>query len=67
MNILEILNITKGTLINKINLNLNINKFKINSKEINKGDCYIALIGNTDGHKYIENAIKNGASLIIVS
>ena len=67
MNILEILNITKGTLINKLNLNLNINKFKINSKEINKGDCYIALIGNTDGHKYIKNAIKNGASLIIVS
>lgn len=67
MNILEILNITKGTLINKINLNLNINRFKINSKEINKGDCYIALIGNTDGHKYIKNAIKNGASLIIVS
>ena len=67
MNILEILNITKGNLINKINLNLNINRFKINSKEINKGDCYIALIGNTDGHKYIENAIKNGASLIIVS
>ena len=67
MNILEILNITKGTLINKINLNLNINRFKINSREINKGDCYIALIGNTDGHKYIENAIKNGASLIIVS
>ena len=67
MNILEILSITKGTLINKINLNLNINKFKINSKEIKKGDCYIALIGNTDGHKYIKNAIKNGASLIIVS
>lgn len=67
MNILEILNITKGSLINKINLNLNINKFKINSKDINKGDCYIALIGNTDGHKYIKNAIKNGASLIIVS
>ena len=67
MNILEILNITKGTLINKLNLNLNINKIKINSKEINKGDCYIALIGNTDGHKYIKNAIKNGASLIIVS
>ena len=67
MNIIDILNITKGTLINKINLNVNIGKFKINSKEINKGDCYIALIGNTDGHKYIKEAIKNGASLIIVS
>ena len=67
MNILEILEITKGKLINKIDLNLNINKFKINSKEITKGDCYIALIGNHDGHKYIKNAIENGASLIIVS
>lgn len=67
MNIIDILNVTKGSLINKINLNLTINKFKINSKEINKGDCYIALIGNTDGHKYIKEAIKNGASLIIVS
>ncbi len=67
MNILEILNITKGTLINKINLNLKINKFKINSKEIKKGDCYIALINKKDGHQYINDAIKNGASLIIVS
>lgn len=67
MNILEILSATKGILINKINLNLNINKFKINSQEVTKGDCYIALIGNTDGHQYIKNAIENGASLIIVS
>lgn len=67
MNIIDILKITKGTLINKIDLNLNVDKFKINSKEIQQGDCYIALIGNTDGHKYIKQAIKNGASLIIVS
>lgn len=67
MNILEILKITKGTLINKINLNLKINKFKINSKEIKKGDCYIAIINTKDGHEYIKDAIKNGASLIIVS
>lgn len=67
MHILEILNITKGTLINKINLNVNINTFKINSKEIKNGDCYIALIGSKDGHQYIKEAIKNGASLIIVS
>ena len=51
MNILDILNITNGTLINKINLNIKINKFKINSKEIHKGDCYIALTLSKDGHK----------------
>lgn len=66
MHILDILKITKGTLINKINLNTKINKFKINSKEIKQNDCYIALIGQKDGHKYIKEAIKNGASLIIV-
>ena len=65
MNILEILNITKGSLINKINLNLKINNFKINSQEIKKGDCFIAL--NQNSHKYIKNAIKNKASLIIVN
>ena len=67
MNILDILNITNGTLINKINLNTKINKFKINSKEINKGDCYIALTLSKDGHNFIKEAITNGASLIIVS
>lgn len=63
MNILDILNITKGTLINKIDLNLTINKFKINSKEINKNDCFIVI---NNGYKYINEAIKNGASLIII-
>ena len=63
MNILDILNITKGTLINKIDLNLTINNFKINSKEINKNDCFIVI---NNGYKYINEAIKNGASLIII-
>ena len=67
MNIIDILKTTQGTLINKINLNTQIHKFKINSKKIQKGDCYIALVGNTDGHKYIQEAIQNGASSIIVN
>ena len=62
LNILEILTITKGTLINKINLNININKFKINSKEIKKGDCFISL-----NNKYIKKAIENNAALIIAN
>lgn len=62
MNIIEILNITKGTLINKIDLNIKINKFQTNSKDVNKNDCFIAI---NNGHKYIKEAIKNGANLII--
>ena len=39
---------------------------KINSKNVKEGDIFIALKGiNDDGHKYIEDAIKNGASKII--
>ncbi len=39
---------------------------KSDSRKINKGDTFIAIRGvNTDGHDYIEMAIKNGASTII--
>ncbi len=62
MNIFEILNITNGSLINKIDLIKKINKIKINSNEIKKNDCFIAI---NSGYKYINDAIKNGACLII--
>ena len=40
---------------------------KIDSRKIKKGDTFIALRGiNDDGHKYVESAIKNGASTVIV-
>lgn len=43
-----------------------MDKIKTNSKEVNNGDTFIALKGfKEDGHKYIEEAIKNGASKII--
>ncbi len=38
---------------------------KYNSKKIEKGDTFIALKTNNDGHKYIEDAIKNGATKVI--
>ena len=39
---------------------------KTNSKEIKNGDTFIAIKNvNRDGHDYIEEAIKNGASKII--
>ena len=39
---------------------------KTNSKLVKKGDTFIAIKGiNRDGHNYIEDAIKNGATSII--
>ena len=38
------------------------NKIKINSKEIEEGDLFLAI---NSGHNYIEEAINNGASCII--
>lgn len=41
-------------------------KVEINSKKIKEGDTFVAIKGEYfDGHKYIEEAIKNGAKLII--
>ena len=37
-----------------------------NSKTIKSGDIFIALKTNNDGHQYVEDAIKNGASKVIV-
>lgn len=40
---------------------------KIDSRKINKGDTFIALRGiNNDGHKYVNEAISNGATTVIV-
>lgn len=40
---------------------------KTNSKEIKVGDIFLALRGiNEDGHDYVEEAIANGASKVIV-
>lgn len=41
-------------------------KYETNSKLITKGQIFVAIKGHTvDGHDYIEEAIKNGASKII--
>jgi len=41
-------------------------KYETNSKKVKKGQIFIAIKGHTvDGHDYIEEAIKNGASKII--
>lgn len=50
------------------NLDIDIKGIKINSKEIEKGDLFLCTKGvNFDRHEFIDDAIKRGASLIVVS
>ena len=64
MNLKDLL---KGTDI-KSDMNTFINDIKINSKEVKEDDMFIAIKGSiTDGHNYINEAILNGAKVIIVN
>ena len=48
-------------------LDININSISSNSKEIKEGDMFIAIKGfETDGHKYINQAIENGAKAVLM-
>lgn len=49
------------------NLDILINDIKINSKQVCKGDMFVCIKGvKTDRHDFIEEAIKNGASCLVV-
>ena len=50
------------------NSDIEIKSIKINSKEIKKGDLFVCTKGVTaDRHDFIDSAIENGASAIVVS
>ena len=52
----------------KCDYDVEIKGIKINSKEIEKGDLFICTMGVTaDRHDYIDSAIENGASAVVVS
>lgn len=52
----------------KGNLDTEINDIKYDSRKVAKNDIYVALVGyNNDGHNYIKDAIKNGATTIVIS
>ena len=42
-------------------------KLQFNSKDVVAGDLFIALKGNSDGHLYVQDALKRGAAGVIVS
>jgi UDP-N-acetylmuramoyl-tripeptide--D-alanyl-D-alanine ligase len=49
-------------------LDKNIKEIKIDSREIESGDLFIAIIGeNQDGHIYLKSAVESGAAAVIVS
>ncbi len=52
---------------NKIFYKLKNKKFEFNSKNIKKGNYFIALKGKRDGHLFINDALKRGAKGLIVS
>lgn len=67
MNLKEILNGISYTLLEG-NLDIKINDIKYDSRKVIKNDIYVALVGfNSDGHDYITDAIKNGATVIVTS
>ena len=46
--------------------NINFNNIRFNSKDCKKNDIFFAINGNhTKGSNYIDNAINNGAKVII--
>ncbi len=50
----------------KGSLEVDVAKIESNSQKVQKGDMFIAIDGfDEDGHKYITEAIKNGASVIM--
>ena len=51
----------------KGDLDLNIEGIEKNSKEVKQGYLFIAIKGfSVDGHEFIENAISNGATAIMI-
>lgn len=56
-------------LLNKdVQNDIDIQGIKTNSKTVNKGDLFVCIKGaNTDRHDYIDEAISNGVSALIVS
>lgn len=66
MKLLEVLNKVEGIQV-RGNLELEINEIKCDSRLVNPGDMFVAVVGyKTDGHEYLQNVINAGASVIAV-
>jgi len=66
LKIKEIINFSKAELIRGSD-DLIIEEIVIDSREVESDYLFVAIIGeNQDGHQYLEDAVKNGASALIV-
>ena len=51
----------------KGNIDIDVKGIEMNSKNVKEGYMFIAIKGfSTDGHKYVESAIKNGAICVMI-
>ena len=68
MDIDKIIEVCQGKIVNEsYSKNKKIRNIKIDSREIKKGDLFIAIVGaKHDGHDFVEEAINKGARAIIV-
>ena len=65
MNLKKILNGIEGLKANG-NLDHEIEGIESNSKNVKNGYMFVAISGfNSDGHDYIQNAIENGATVVV--
>ena len=47
-------------------IDINISSIKLDSRQVEKDDVFVAIVGElSDGHKFIEQAINNGAKAIV--
>lgn len=66
MKLSKVLENVKYDLVNEFK-DIEVEGIEYNSKEIKEGDIFVAIKGfKTDGHKYIDSAIENGAKVIIL-
>lgn len=66
MNLSKLLENVEYELI-KGNISIEINDIMENSNNVSEGDLFIATIGTTvDSHKFIPDAIKRGAKVIVI-
>lgn len=62
MKLSELLKYCNGNLIGEADLDIEVNKFSIDSRNIKENMFFIPLKGeNSDGHDYINSAFENGA------
>lgn len=63
----EIIKVCHGTLVVGESAAVTVSGVSTDSRTIKKGDCFVALTGDTfDGHAFIEEAVRKGARAVVV-